>query len=820
MEVLFSVCLPSLPEATMRPLVIAAVALLLAGVLVVVSGQASYHADDDDAGDQPSGDPPDEDEGEQASRGDDAKDAASRHAREAGLFGQLSYDDPAAEGSFVSFTLDASQAEISDYVLKSQSGSSAMFDSVGPEEFDLRQTAEDDVSEQESAAASTGPVNVSESRLLLQGEALRLRVHDDPTGLLAFTVDEGEQATLTFELAAQATAGSVVQGDRVHVSTEDRSGTVILAGNGSLQAGDETISLDIADGAHVVFYARPADASSQAEETVGALAHAIAEEKLASFVRAAGVDGSVASQIADLAGNASALEGTAGRARIEMDTTGIPTATGNGTAAGTGTGASLVHIVLDDRTIPVPSADEVVVKVDGREVEQQASIDDVVNASGNAARAHVLQEETTVAVTVRVPSPGVHTILVKQEDAGLPDLPDPEASSNPTGASGSLAAQGEQQMRDAAEAWQRLSASSQQMLAEQAGQARVFSAFENTGPTAEGTFLDVRVEDDPLSLQELRVEAGDAGARTSLVSSIEIDAEPTSVESVRAGPTAGLIGPAFALRVHDAPTAPVQLEVADEPVQATYELAQNVSMKRVGEDHVRVTGGSVHAHLVIANGDGSLALEGDRIRQVLGANAQSFLLVHPAEPTVLATGLHDRLEAMEKGVYGAQIAVASADNASLSLVQSTSIEAQVPAKQPGDQVTLTIEREAGEPRMLELLVPKDAIGAALAEHVAIELDGETVPQAGLPRDIYDQAGTDALVAHVQENSEAFQILVSVDTFSSRELTVYNDPDAIDEDTSEETGATAGGQQAPSAGLPGVLVACLAVAAGARRLRRR
>lgn len=760
-------------------------------------GQDDQNASTNDSQDRQQNGTGDQDGSSDGERGppDSAKqrrEKARQMAQRAGLFARFTYQDGHAEGKFLSFNLSEDTATVSEYTLTHNGTATAFFSEIAPANF----TRED-------------PARVAGSQLMLRGEGLHLQAHNNPTGLLRYTATKDAGSTVTFRLADDASAGQVVNESLINVKAGDRTGQIILAGNGTLTAAAGQVTAQLAGSGSILFKAIPLGGSPAEAKQARALSQATAKGKLGASMRLAGVNGTPAAEAANFTVNASAREATEGRARVEV--------TSNESQG------KVVNLAIARSTLNASAPDDVTVQFDGAPVTPEATIDEVVNATGDTPRAHVLVTNSTVEVTVYVPGFSTHSLITKDADLDLPDLPTPPRVDNPSGAAASVAAQARQQVDRRANAWDQLPSQARSQASQQARQVGLFSAFDLSGGVASGGFVSLGVDGSAGSFSDVSVQAG--GSSAPFFEQVSLDPYTQAASPTNAGPTVALIGDQVTALVHDTPTGALNVKAGSQSVTVTYRLADDVSMDRLGDDHVKLTADGVHGHVILASGNGELALEGSQLRLALGANAQGLFLVHPPGDTVLAQALHERIEAIKQGTYGAEASIAAAaDGQAVDAVQSYSVDAQTQAVQAGSQVTTTLSSQAPSPRVVQLTLPADLVGTSDVGDVEVQIDGQPVGTARSAQALLEDAGSATAKAHVSAQGGALQVLVNVAGFSEKDVTVQStDTDGGGDDTNDTTDGTDGdtqdGQQGtPAPGVVGI-AAVLATAAALVRVRR-
>lgn len=766
--------------------------MLVVPVLVAGVGQASYHRDDgrpDGAqGDQNGSGQDGEDRGPPASA-KEARQRAQAKARRAGLFAQFSYQEGHADGHFVSFNLSEDTATVSDFTLTHNGTDTLLFDQVSPDTF-----------------TGDAPARAAGSQLMLRGEDLSLQAHDNPTGLLRYTSSNGT-ATVTFTLADGASAGDVQNGSLVNVKAGDVAGAILLAGNGTLSAGGGAVTAELDDPGSILFRAVPLGASPEERKQARALSRTAADGKLGASVRMSGVNGTPAADVSEGEVNVTPLEASQGRARLEM--------------AAQARQGKVVNLALDRDLVNVSTPDEAVVKLDGESVTVEPDIDAVVNATGPDARGHVFLTNSTVEVTVYVPSFSIHSLVTKSSEA-VPDLPTPTGVSNPSGLAMSTAQQARQQIHDRAMAWNDLPAQVRTQAAAQARQARLFGAFELSGGQASGAFVDLQIDANAGQLSGLGVT--DAGTAVPVFDTVELDPYTKAADPALTGPSLALVGQNAIAIAHDTPTGALHVKAGSDSVTVTYALSDGVSMERAGENHVKLTASGHHGHLLVAGGNGAFSLEGDQIRLALGANAQSLFVLHPSDPTATATALHERVDAIKQGSFGTSLSVAAADGQALDALQSYSVDASTTALEVGQSLTATLSSQAPGPRVVAIEVPRSLVGATASADVEVRIDGQTVDTSATAEQVLAGATSQAR-ASVTAQADALQVLVNVPSFSDKDVTVQStDTDAGgggSGGTNDTGGGGSGGtgtQDSPAVG-GALLVGLVSLAAGLLAVRR-
>lgn len=720
------------------------------------------------------------------------REQARDRARQAGLFAQFSYQDGTADGHFVAFNLSEPDASVTDFRLKHNNSSQAIFDTVEPDSF-----------------TEDRPARAAGSQLRLQGEDVHLQAHDNPTGLLRYT-STGNNTTVTFDLAEEAEAGDVQNETRVNVDAGDRSGTIVLAANGTLSADDGTVTAELDDPGTVLFRALPAGGSPAERKQGRALGNALAEGKLGASVSVAGVNGTPASDQADFGVNASAREATDGRVRLELSSN--------------QTEGKIVNLAVDKGTINVSEPDAAIVQLDGEDVTVEPEIDDVVNASGDTPRAHVLVTNSTVEVTVFVPSFSLHSLVTK-DDTTVPDLPTPTSVDNPSGSTVSTATQARQQVQSRAQAFQGLPDQAVQQASQTAHNAHVFGTFDLSAQgQASGAFVDVGVDASAGQLTDVAV--ADAGSQVPVYDAVKLDPYTKAADAANAGPSVALIGQQATAIAHDVPTGALEVKAGSQSVTVTYELADGVSMERLGDKHVKLTAQGQHVHLLLAGGNGEFSLEGDQIRLALGANAQTVSLLHPSDASAAGSHLHERIDAIKSGGYGAALSVADAGGQALETAQSYSVEAKTTAIESGQSLTATVSSQAPKPRVVSLELPKQTVGASAASDVTVTLDGQEIDTSASASQVLENAGSSQTQASLTTEAGAIQVLVNVPGFSDHDLTVQSTDDDAGGGGSGGTNDTGGGgsggtdepEESPAPGAL-VLVSIVGLAAALMAVRR-
>jgi hypothetical protein len=738
-------------ETTMRRIcsVALAVALLTAG-LIAVPGLAGQHQDRDGQ-DRSEDKRPDRAMGPEDRRqwAQERRQEALERAEQRGLFGSLSYEDGQLSGSFIEAELDADTGTLSAYTLI-RNGSHTVLDTI---EFD----ADPD------GNVTTRPATASV--FFPDGE---LRVHDNPTAQFVYRSTTPANVTIDIADGYNVTVDDDATKARL---AGDVNATVLVGDDGDVSAQDGTIEASIDESGTVLFHARPDQPGEQASQR--ALEHAAEQGKLGGEIRVSGSGGVPVDQSTPVDVEMRAQHAQDGQAIVEVD--------------GEAEDGRVVNLKINKDNLPVDAPEEVVPKLDREEIPRESSIDDVVNATGDQPAAHVDVGADVVEVTIWVPEFSLHSVNVQDATQDVSDLPDPIASTNPTGASIGLAEQTKQRALSQAQDWSQLGADAQTEATANGQQAGLFGQanLEEATGTLQGAHVQASVDAQAGVLEDVRLTDRDSPA------TVFEQVRPTSFtpaeDAQELGPAIALPGEEVAVLAHDQPTGLVELKADDEATQVELDVASDAEIDRVDDRHLEITTPTgLTVHLAVVAGAADLVVEGDTIVANLGANAAVQALADPGETVPADAHLEQRLEAAKQGQLGAEAAItATEDGKPVEDRAETSVELEVTeVDQAEGSVTVNAASQVPDPRAVTLNLDPQLVDEVPADEIGVLVDGEPIPEAEAQA-VLDTDRSQASF-HAEGAGDGLQVLVQLDGFSEHDVTVQSNDTTDDGSTDDGT----------------------------------
>lgn len=624
--------------------------------------------------------------------------------------GAFALGDDRADGRFASLHHDPSTGTVSDLVLHRTGDDLALLTSATPEDF-----------VPDGGASADGPV------LALDGEGLDVEVLDVSTPVLAYRTDGSTR--VRFELGPDVVAESVHASGVVRLGGEGNfTGSLVVAGDGTASAGKRTATLAVEEGGAILLRAHPPDAPPSQREDHEAIDHGIGRGQVGGLQWVGTDDGSLVQAALDLGVHADAEEGTEGRLRVE--------------AGAGGDGGRALHARVAPSLLPLASPDDAVAKVDGHRSPLAEAPRTVLEPDGGRP-VHLTAGNGSVGLTARIPAPGLHTVLVKDGARGLPDLPDPAPSPNPTGAALTNAEQAWDRAQARATSLEAIDPDLRQRATDRALAARLFASARVQGNQLEGGFVDADIRPNRGALSNLSL-ARETGNATLLR---EVSVGPATLAGTAGleGPTVTLSGPEATLELHDTPVVDLQLKVGGDPTRANYTFPPGISMREPRDHHLEVVTPAGAADLLLVHGRGSLVVQGDRVTANLGPNATLLLRAEPAAPSTLDLPLGDPLDALRQERVAAWAGLAAAGEDTMGSV--TNVYADVrPAGATGTSLSTTVEAEGPTVPVVILRAPAQDLGTSDASRVTVTVEGEPVPGLASPSSLRSGDGEAAFSA--------------------------------------------------------------------------
>lgn len=269
--------------------VLAAVALVTTGFLVS-PGLAQDYGDEDDQGDQAQDQQQDQqdrssDRGadqrpEQAMGAEDRRQWAQEkrqqaldRAEQAGLFGELTYENGQVNGTFVEADLDEDTGTVSDHTLLQNNTSATVIESFAPD------------------ADPDGEVETRPSTVHLSFADGALRLHDNPTGLIQLRTTAPANVSVQIADGYDVTVNENATKARIKGEV---NASLLLTGDGDLSEDGGTLEASLDEAGGVLFQAQPDSPGEQVSQR--ALEHAAEQDKLGGEVRVAGAAGEPVNQ--------------------------------------------------------------------------------------------------------------------------------------------------------------------------------------------------------------------------------------------------------------------------------------------------------------------------------------------------------------------------------------------------------------------------------------------------------------------------------------------------------------------------------------------
>ncbi len=317
-----------------------------------------------------------------------------QECRKMGIFSLLSYSDGVADGYFISFLLNESTGTVSEYNMKTGTGSVEVFDSITIAGFDPY------------APRVQGAV------MLLNNETVQTIIHDNPTGMF-HVVANNTPTAVSFKLAEGVSVSQVILGsedaplgnrEAVIVSKDVVQG-VITTDDGSLtvESGDAGtfVNITFVDD-HAMFRARPVFAHGNMNNNQAVL-QAVVQDRIGCEISLMVRDGSTMYEVMEYQHQFRLRVLDAERNRITLQVSSEDPA------------GKVVLMTMDRQTLETRNA-ELAVMIDGVAVAQTSNPLDVLYASGSApedAVFTVLQDGETSQFLVYVPSFSTHSLSIE-----------------------------------------------------------------------------------------------------------------------------------------------------------------------------------------------------------------------------------------------------------------------------------------------------------------------------------------------------------------------------------------------------------------------
>lgn len=606
--------------------------------------------------------------------------------------GDFAYGTDGVDGRFASLQVDPSTGTVSDLTLHREGHDLALLASATPEDF-----------VPDGDAGADGPV------LRMDGEDLDVEAYDVSTPLLAYRTDGS--ARVRFDLGPDVVAESVHASGVVRLEGKGNfTGSLVVVGDGTASAGKRTATLSVDEGGAILLRAHPAGSAPSLRENHEAIDHGLGRGQVGGL-QWVGIDdgGGLTQEALDLGVHADAEEATEGRLRVE--------------AGADGDDPRALHVEVSRSLLPLASPDEAVAKVDGRR-RPLADAPRTVLEPGGDRPVHLAVGNGSVGLTARVPAPGLHTVLVKDATRGLPDLPDPAPSPNPTGASVSKAEQAWDRAQARTASLEAIAPDLRRQATDRALEVGLFCSAKVHESDIDGGFVDAEVRPERGTLSNLTVAGPDGNG--TLLQGFSMGPATLAETTGPDGPTVTLSGPEATLELHDTPVLDLQLKAGGGPTRVNYTFPPGTPVREVRDHHLEVETPAGPADLLLVHGRGSLVVQGHRVTANLGANATVLLRAEPSTVSTLELPLGDPLDALRQERVAAWASLAAAGEATMGSV--TNVYADVrPAGATATSLSTTVETGGPAAPIVILRAPAEDLGTSDASEVTVTVGGDPLP---------------------------------------------------------------------------------------------
>lgn len=338
-----------------------------------------------------------------------------------------------------------------------------------------------------------------------------------------------------------------------------------------------------------------------------------------------------------------------------------------------------------------------------------------------------------------------------------------------------------------ADEWQTMGQENRQMAQQRAEAARLFSLFTYEDGQADGRFVSFGYDNTTGTVSDLTVHDGDIDA----LFFTEITRDP--VEGLEDPLAAGAVFHSFSdtslLGIHDNPTTQVRI-VAHNATEATFQLSENMTRNDAGPalrfDHDE----GPHVHLIVAGGDGNLTVSDDNrtVTVDLGPNSTVVALTHPSQQTARASGLHERIEAMDAQSYGGEISMVNASGEVAS--ERMELGVQLRGLELANQrAAVEVSSNASEGKVVTINVPQAELDGQSPENLTVTLDGEEIAVTETASEVTDGCPGETANAYLSESQSAISAIVCVPSFSTHTLELQSSTEDTTDDGTQDDGTT-------------------------------
>lgn len=354
------------------------------------------------------------------------------------------------------------------------------------------------------------------------------------------------------------------------------------------------------------------------------------------------------------------------------------------------------------------------------------------------------------------------------------------------------AAQDQARAQQQAGEWQNMSQEKRQMAQQRAEAARLFSLFSYEDGQADGRFVSFGYDNATGTVSNLTVHDGDIDA----LYFTEITRDP--VEGLEDPLVAGAVFHTFSntslLGIHDNPTTQVRI-VAHNATEATFQLSENMTRNDAGPalrfDHDE----GPHVHLVVAGGDGNLTVLDDNrtVTADLGPNSTVVALTHPTQQTSRASGLHERIDAMDAQSYGGEISMVNASGEIASERMELGVQLRG-LEMANERASVEVSSNASEGKVVSINVPQAELGGQSPDNLTVTIDGEEIAVTETASEVTEGCPGETANAHLSESQGAISAIVCVPSFSTHTLELESSTDDTTDNETTDDGTTDDGTQ--------------------------
>lgn len=410
---------------TRRLALLAALILVLSALTPLVAADSHEDNSDGQPDETPDGDDADGDNDNRT-----AGDEGQARAEQARLMGQLSYEDGAASGAFVSFHFDESTGTVSDWTYED----TAVIDSLSFETFELadlrvhgstflalngqhNESAEDgnDTADDNMADGNDTADDGDDAA----AHRVRLQLHDNPTGFIKIGLHDANTVTWTIAdgITVDQTSNWTIElsADGFHAFLwKDRA-----ANESGFDVSGQTISLDVAEQAQVMYRVSPAadgadgdgEADPEAAERGRAIAQAAMDGKVGMELAMDVVNGTPAADVVSFDGIEAETRGEPGRVDVEMTFDGP---------------AKTVVVKVGKDLVNASDPADVEVLFDGEAIPPADDLDDVLDPTDDDGPEFLVVIGSSGAeVLVSVDEWSTHTVTVQEAGDAVTPVPAP-----------------------------------------------------------------------------------------------------------------------------------------------------------------------------------------------------------------------------------------------------------------------------------------------------------------------------------------------------------------------------------------------------------